>query len=202
VNMALNVALSRELDAFGIADPRPQQRHQVATNTAVGEARIAAAHAALECVMDPEIPVINLRELGVLRNVVLAGSTLHITITPTYAGCPAMGQMREDIEVALHNAGLSPFKVVSVLSPAWTTDWMSADTHDKLRRYGIAPPAHLSDSTHEQPIRWHTKPQTTPPCPQCASPLTALVAQSGSTACKALWRCTQCREPFDYFKPY
>lgn len=154
--------------------------------------------------MDPEIPVINLRELGVLRGVALQGDKLLVTITPTYAGCPAMAQMREDIEVALHNHGLSPFEVRTVLSPAWTTDWMSASTHDKLRAYGIAPPAHLSTAPANtvQPVRWHDKLQVTPSCPQCASPLTTVIAQSGSTACKALYRCVQCGEPFDYFKPY
>ena len=191
-------------DAFGLADPRPQKRAQVAPNTATGQARVQAARTALEAVMDPEIPVINLRELGVLRDVTLNYDTLQVTITPTYAGCPAMAQMREDIEVALHNNGLSPFEGRTVLSPAWTTDWMSASTHDKLRAYGIAPPAHLSaEATNTpQPIRWHSLPQATPACPQCASPLTTLIAQSGSTACKALYRCLQCSEPFDYFKPY
>lgn len=198
------MTMAAPLDAFGLADPRPQKREQVTPNSATGPTRVQAARAALEAVMDPEIPVINLRELGVLRDVALQGDTLHITITPTYAGCPAMAQMREDIEVALHNQGLSPFAVRTVLSPAWTTDWMSASTHDKLRAYGIAPPAHLSTESANtaQPIRWHSKPQTTPACPQCASPLTTLIAQSGSTACKALYRCVQCSEPFDYFKPY
>ena len=193
------------LDAFGLADPRPKKRKQVQANCTVGDARLQAARQALEAVMDPEIPVINLRELGVLRDVALSGDLLQVTITPTYSGCPAMGQMREDIEVALHNAGLQPFDVQTVLAPAWTTDWMSASTHDKLRAYGIAPPLHLSAeqaATSAQPIRWHTAPKVTPACPQCGSALTTLIAQSSSTACKALYRCVHCSEPFDYFKPY
>jgi ring-1,2-phenylacetyl-CoA epoxidase subunit PaaD len=190
------------LDAFDLADPRPKRRAHTRPNPAVGAARVQAAHDALEAVMDPEIPVINLRELGVLRDVALADNALLVTITPTYAGCPAMSQMREDIEVALHNAGLAPFEVRTVLSPAWTTDWMSARTHDKLRAYGIAPPAHLSTTQTTHTIHWHKPRAATPACPQCNSTHTEVIAQSGSTACKALYRCTQCLEPFDYFKPY
>jgi ring-1,2-phenylacetyl-CoA epoxidase subunit PaaD len=144
-------------------------------------------------VVDPEIPVLTIADLGVLRDVVLDGDHVEVAITPTYSGCPAMNMIALEIEVALERAGFHRPKVRTVLSPAWTTDWMSEEGRRKLRAYGIAPPK-ASNSRRalfgEQSVA----------CPQCGSDKTELLSEFGSTSCKALWRCKACREPFDYFK--
>ncbi|MGX4806022.1 1,2-phenylacetyl-CoA epoxidase subunit PaaD [Bradyrhizobium guangdongense] len=144
-------------------------------------------------VVDPEIPVLTIADLGVLRDVVLDGDQVEVAITPTYSGCPAMNLIALEIELALERAGFRHPKVRTVLSPAWTTDWMSEDGRRKLRAYGIAPPQ-ASGSRRalfgEQAVA----------CPQCGSDNTELLSEFGSTSCKALWRCKTCREPFDYFK--
>jgi ring-1,2-phenylacetyl-CoA epoxidase subunit PaaD len=161
----------------------------------------------LEAVPDPEIPVVSIRELGILREVRHAADRsglIEVVITPTYSGCPAMGQISKDIQLALGAAGFAQARIVTVLSPAWTTDWITAEAREKLRAYGIAPPqGHHPASV--QPIRLITRqrPQADrPPCPYCGSAHTERLAQFSSTACKALYRCLDCREPFDYFKPY
>lgn len=144
-------------------------------------------------VVDPEIPVLTIADLGVLRDVVLDGDRVEVAITPTYSGCPAMNMIALEIELALERAGFRSSKVRTVLSPAWTTDWMSEEGRRKLRAYGIAPPQ-ASKSRRalfgEQAVA----------CPQCGSGETELLSEFGSTSCKALWRCKACREPFDYFK--
>ena len=144
-------------------------------------------------VVDPEIPVLTIADLGVLRDVVLDGDRVEVAITPTYSGCPAMNMIALEIELALEREGIRRPKVRTVLSPAWTTDWMSDDGRRKLREYGIAPPQTGSGRRAlfgEQQIA----------CPQCGSEDTELLSEFGSTSCKALWRCKSCREPFDYFK--
>lgn len=144
-------------------------------------------------VVDPEIPVLTIADLGVLRDVVLDGDRVEVAITPTYSGCPAMNMIALEIELALERAGFRGSKVRTVLSPAWTTDWMSEEGRRKLRAYGIAPPQASSSRRAlfgEQAVA----------CPQCGSDNTELLSEFGSTACKALWRCKACREPFDYFK--
>jgi ring-1,2-phenylacetyl-CoA epoxidase subunit PaaD len=144
-------------------------------------------------VVDPEIPVLTIADLGVLRDVVLDGDHVEVAITPTYSGCPAMNMIALEIEVALERAGFRGSKVRTVLSPAWTTDWMSEEGRRKLRAYGIAPPQASSSRRAlfgEQSVA----------CPQCGSDKTELLSEFGSTSCKALWRCKACREPFDYFK--
>ncbi len=146
--------------------------------------RLAQARAAAAAVEDPEIPVLTIEDLGILRHVQLDGDTIEVTITPTYSGCPAMTVIAREIEGALTRAGFSSIRVRSVLSPAWTTDWMSEDGRRKLREYGIAPP----------------DPSAHPACPQCGSKNTELISAFGSTACKSLHRCLTCREPFDTFK--
>lgn len=162
----------------------------------------------LEAVPDPEIPVVSIRELGILRDVHRgADDAVEVVITPTYSGCPAMSQIAEDIGQALDAAGIVPHRIVTVLAPAWSTDWMTSEARDKLRRYGIAPPAGncgSDDAPQEKTIRFvpRAAAQDKPACPQCGSVHTELLAQFGSTACKALYRCIDCREPFDYFKPY
>src|SRR4051812_32629836 len=148
---------------------------------------------AASTVVDPEIPVLTIADLGVLREVEVADGCVEVAITPTYSGCPAMNMIALEIELALDRAGLTPAKVRTVLSPAWTTDWLSEDGRRKLKDYGIAPPQQGSGRRAlfgEQIVA----------CPQCGSDDTELLSEFGSTSCKALWRCRTCREPFDYFK--
>lgn len=153
-----------------------------------------AVYALLENVKDPEVPVISVRELGVLRKVEVKEGKVFVTITPTYTGCPAMDVMREDIEKELSNAGITDFQVTQVLAPAWTTDWISDEGKAKLKAYGIAPPEKTAD------IRALKGEAPVVPCPQCGSKDTVMISAFGSTACKALWKCNACREPFDQFK--
>ena len=158
----------------------------------------------LNTVPDPEIPAISIVELGVVRSVSFNNGVCHVALTPTYAGCPALEQMQADALAALNAAGLVA-QIEVVLSPAWTTDWLSDTTREKLRNYGIAPPhvnAINSNTGNAKPLQWHTPSNYQPACPQCASRNTERVSEFGSTACKALYRCTSCLEPFDYFKPY
>ncbi|HZR87551.1 MAG TPA: 1,2-phenylacetyl-CoA epoxidase subunit PaaD [Bradyrhizobium sp.] len=144
-------------------------------------------------VVDPEIPVLTIADLGVLRYVAVAGDRVEVAITPTYSGCPAMNMIALEIELALAREGFPNAKVRTVLSPPWTTDWMSEEGRRKLKDYGIAPPEPKSSRRAlfgVQEIK----------CPQCGSANTELLSEFGSTSCKALWRCKSCREPFDYFK--
>ena len=145
---------------------------------------------------DPEIPVIDIVELGVIRSVKLNNkSSVEITITPTYSGCPAMKQMEDDIRKQLNEAGFSEIKINTVYNPPWTTDWITQEAKVKLNNYGIAPPEHSSIDKgvllgRERIVK----------CPRCSCTSTQLVSQFGSTACKALYKCSDCLEPFDYFK--
>jgi ring-1,2-phenylacetyl-CoA epoxidase subunit PaaD len=147
----------------------------------------------LSTVTDPEIPVLTIADLGVLRDVRAGPEGIEVDITPTYSGCPAMTMIAVEIEVALAKAGFAKVRVNTVLAPAWTTDWMSEAGKTKLRAYGIAPPAARAS-------RRALFGEESVACPHCGSQETAKIAEFGSTACKALWRCTACREPFDYFK--
>ncbi len=156
----------------------------------------------LEGLSDPEIPVITLRELGILREVRESEQGLEVVITPTYSGCPAMGQIEEDVKATLTNAGLQA-RVVTQLAPAWTTDWMGEAAREKLRAYGIAPPQCGSAPASAAGVLQFSRHAARPvdvPCPQCGSHNTTQTAPFGSTACKALYRCLDCLEPFDYFK--
>jgi ring-1,2-phenylacetyl-CoA epoxidase subunit PaaD len=144
-------------------------------------------------VVDPEIPVLTIADLGVLREVTLHDGHIEVAITPTYSGCPAMNMIALEIELALEREGFRKPKVSTVLSPAWTTDWMSEDGRRKLREYGIAPPMPASSRRALFGVQAVA-------CPQCGSENTELLSEFGSTSCKALWRCKSCREPFDYFK--
>jgi ring-1,2-phenylacetyl-CoA epoxidase subunit PaaD len=144
-------------------------------------------------VVDPEIPVLTIADLGVLREVNLRDGHIEVAITPTYSGCPAMNMIALEIELALEREGFRKPKVRTVLSPAWTTDWMSEDGRRKLREYGIAPPQPASSRRALFGVQEVA-------CPQCGSSNTELLSEFGSTSCKALWRCKACREPFDYFK--
>lgn len=142
----------------------------------------------LDAVLDPEIPVLSIWDLGILRNVEKLSEKIIITITPTYSGCPAMDTIRHDIESVLASSGYDNCEVRMVLSPAWTTDWMSAEGKQKLEEFGIAPPANTK--AVNQIIR----------CPRCKAENTNLISEYGSTACKAMYQCDQCKETFCYFK--
>lgn len=161
--------------------------------------------AALEPLTDPEIPVVTLRELGILRDVRETASGIEVVITPTYSGCPAMGQIEDDVRASLEQAGIEA-QVVTQLAPAWTTDWMSDEAKEKLRAYGIAPPHRTCGAGgggDVSVLQFVRRPQAQEiACPLCGSTNTALTSQFGSTACKALYKCLDCQEPFDYFKPY
>ena len=148
----------------------------------------------LEEVSDPEIPVLSVIDLGVVRDAQFINGDWLITITPTYSGCPAMKTMEEDILSKLKEKGIDSAKVELVLAPAWSTDWLSENGRFKLREYGIAPPEHEVDKSvlFAEP--------TIVPCPKCGSRNTRMVSQFGSTACKALYQCNDCQEPYDYFK--
>jgi ring-1,2-phenylacetyl-CoA epoxidase subunit PaaD len=157
--------------------------------------RIAAS------VPDPEVPVLTIEDLGVLRAVEVDGDRVHVDITPTYSGCPAMDAIRDDVILVLTAAGFAQVDVRLVLSPAWTTDWMSDAGKRKLEEYGIAPPsgraAHGSASLSKGgPIRLAISVR----CPRCGSLDTREVSRFGSTSCKALFECRACLEPFDHFK--
>ena len=144
----------------------------------------------LETVCDPEVPVLSILDLGIVRDIKLTEEEVEIIITPTYSGCPAMDAISIDIKLKLIEYGYKKIKITSILSPAWTTDWMSEEGKRKLKEYGIAPPGKLSNGASEH----------LPICPQCNSTNTKLLSQFGSTACKALYQCNDCKEPFDYFK--
>lgn len=162
------------------------------------EFELARLRGILDRVTDPEIPVLTINEMGILRGVDFDGETVTVTITPTYSGCPAIDQITEDVGIALAQSGYPKSSVNLVLSPAWTTDWMSEDAREKLRNYGIAPPCKtsaLDKVTGEHKLNFAA------PCPQCKSLNTQQISEFGSTACKALWKCLDCQEPFDYFKP-
>jgi len=148
---------------------------------------------AVASVVDPEIPVLTIADLGVLREVTVRDGEVEVAITPTYSGCPAMNMIALEIELALEREGFRRPKIRTVLSPAWTTDWMSEDGRRKLREYGIAPPLPSSSRRALFGVQEVA-------CPQCGSKDTELISEFGSTSCKALWRCKSCREPFEYFK--
>ena len=138
---------------------------------------------------DPEVPVLTIADLGIIRDVKLNGDEVEVVITPTYTGCPAMDMIAMNIRMALIENGYSKIKITSVLSPAWTTDWMSEAGKIKLKEYGIA-----------APDKRFTIPVDGVECPLCNSTNTRLVSEFGSTACKALYQCNDCKEPFDFFK--
>ncbi|ASP21098.1 putative 1,2-phenylacetyl-CoA epoxidase, subunit D [Antarctobacter heliothermus] len=139
----------------------------------------------LDEVPDPEIPVISVVDLGIVREVTLEGDTVKVAVTPTYSGCPATRVISMDIETALRDHGLDKIQIETRIAPPWTTDWLSDKGRAKLEDYGIAPPSPAGGPDH---------------CPRCGSKNVTRVSQFGSTPCKAHWRCSDCLEPFDYFK--
>lgn len=149
----------------------------------------------LETVCDPEIPVLNIIDLGIIRAVsfIEASNMVELTITPTYTGCPAMDMIGAQIRMALAEAGFHQVKIQQILSPAWTTDWMTESGKQKLQAYGIAPPVATNfNQVYLEDLEIA--------CPNCSATNTKLVSEFGSTACKALFQCKDCLEPFDYFK--
>ncbi|MFT4753051.1 MAG: ring-1,2-phenylacetyl-CoA epoxidase subunit PaaD [Salibacteraceae bacterium] len=149
----------------------------------------------LEEIPDPEIPVISITDLGVVRGVKVLGDCVSIKITPTYTGCPATNIFEQDIKAALEKVGFKKVDISFQYSPAWTTDWLNEEAREKLRVFGIAPP---EGSTSDKKFLLGEDP--TVPCPQCRSVHTEMISQFGSTACKSLYKCKDCLEPFDYFK--
>jgi ring-1,2-phenylacetyl-CoA epoxidase subunit PaaD len=154
------------------------------------------AWAILDRVPDPEIPVISVTELGIVRDVRSDEGGLEVVVTPTYSGCPATEAIERSIREALSAAGARTVRVRQRLAPAWTTDWIAADARERLREYGIAPPGER-EAAAERPLSFVPR----VPCPRCGSADTERLSQFGATACKALYRCRTCREPFEYFKP-
>ena len=171
--------------------------------TDTGE-RLARASALAAAVPDPEIPVVTLEDLGILRSVAEEDGRVVVVLTPTYTGCPATQVIADDVRRALSEAGIADAEVRLTLSPPWTTDWISAEGRRKLREYGIAPPggdAPVGGSVLRFVPRARLAGETID-CPRCGSSNVERLSQYGSTPCKALYRCIACREPFDYFKPY
>ena len=150
----------------------------------------------LKEVNDPEVPVLSIVDLGIVRDVRQTEGETEVIITPTYSGCPAMDMIRMNIRAILDQHGYQRARITTVLSPAWTTEWMSEEGKDKLKAYGIAPPTPLQQVCHTKLFHRDEAIQ----CPHCQSYHTTLISEFGSTACKALYRCEACREPFDYFK--
>lgn len=150
---------------------------------------IAAVWSLLADVMDPEIPVLSVLDLGIVRSIRIDGDEVIVAVAPTYSACPAMELIEQDIAEAVADGGFAHVTVERVLSPPWTTDWISDEGREKLERYGIAPPAGRSGV-----------PSPPPACPRCASTDTARLSEFGSTPCKAAWRCNTCLEPFEHFK--
>ncbi len=162
-------------------------------------AGLARAWAVLQQVPDPEVPVLSVCDLGIVREVTALDAGIEVVLTPTYSGCPATEVIAQSVHDALAAAGFGPVTVSTRRAPAWTTDWISAEGRRKLRDYGIAPPsgqAAVDDAP--RPIRIHARGVD---CPRCGSAQTERLSAFGSTACKALYRCLSCREPFEHFKP-
>ena len=163
------------------------------------EQRVVRAWEVLQGVLDPEVPALSVCDLGIVRGVVSHGEDLEVVLTPTYSGCPATEVIEQAVIDAVNGAGLGPARVTLQRAPAWTTDWISDAGRRKLREYGIAPPSGDAAVNQERPIR--LVPRMAIECPRCGSNNTERLSAFGSTACKALYRCVACREPFEYFKP-
>jgi len=149
-------------------------------------------------VPDPEVPVVSVVDLGMIRDVVVKGNVAEIAVAPTYSGCPATEVIEQDIASHLRGKGMQDVKIRRVLSPPWTTDWITATGREKLVHFGIAPPA---GSASRKALLWSKVGEDRPAaCPQCGSKATVRVSEFGSTPCKASWRCSDCLEPFEYFK--
>ncbi len=172
------------------------------SGAAVASARAAideaSAWQALGHVLDPEVPVLSVLELGIVRGVSVDRGAVHVVVTPTYSGCPATEAIQDAVRAALLEAGARTVHIELQYAPAWTTDWIAPVAAEKLRRYGIAPPHTVARDAHTHTLHFHPRDV---PCPRCKSANTERLSEFGSTACKSLYRCLACREPFDYFKP-
>jgi ring-1,2-phenylacetyl-CoA epoxidase subunit PaaD len=169
--------------------------------TGASPATVERARSAAAAVLDPEVPVLTIADLGVLRGVELDDDgDVTVTVTPTYSGCPAMEVIEHDVAEAVRAAGFDRVTVRRVLSPAWTTAWMSDEGRRKLEDYGIAPPGATTQHTGGPVAGGPVALSLSVRCPQCGSPDTRETSRFGSTACKSLWQCRACREPFDHFK--
>lgn len=188
-------AVQDSVSAVTVTDEAADSRRRVQPGPSSGLNRERAWEVAA-AVPDPEVPVLTIEDLGVLRDVAVDGDRATVTITPTYSGCPAMDAIRDDIVLALTREGWRQVDVRLVLSPAWTTDWMTDAGRRKLSAYGIAPPTGRAAARGPIPVRLAVK------CPQCGSLDTREVARFGSTSCKALYECRACLEPFDHFKAH
>jgi ring-1,2-phenylacetyl-CoA epoxidase subunit PaaD len=163
--------------------------------------RVAHAWRVLHDVLDPEVPAISVTDLGIVRDVIERDDALEVVVTPTYSGCPATEVIEQSIAEAIVAAGLGPARVTQRRAPAWTTDWITPEGREKLRAYGIAPPGSCASSatgSNAAPIRLMARNVA---CPRCGSAQTERLSAFGSTACKSLYRCIACREPFEHFKP-
>jgi ring-1,2-phenylacetyl-CoA epoxidase subunit PaaD len=178
--------------AFGTALPAPPRR-------VVGSSRVEHAWAVLATVLDPEVPVVSVVDLGIVRNVHEDGDGLVVVVTPTYSGCPATEVIEASIVAALDGAGLGPTRIRMQRAPAWTSDWISDAGKARLRGYGIVPPGPV-DLAEGAPLRFVPRAVAPLACPRCDSNDTERLAAFGATACKALWRCRACGEPFEHFK--
>jgi len=158
----------------------------------------SAALEALASVMDPEVPVLSVVELGIVRGVKVVGGSVTVTVTPTYSGCPAMRVIEDEITAALEASGFRSVEIKTVYAPAWTTDWIAEPAREKLRTYGIAPPGRV---TADQVVSLGPVVRTVA-CPRCGSSDTTLKSEFGATACKSLHVCNSCREPFEHFKAF
>lgn len=167
----------------------------------VAASRVERAWEALSHVLDPEVPALSVRDLGIVRDVIDHGGELEVVLTPTYSGCPATEVIDRSVREALEAEGLGPARTTLRRAPAWTTDWISDEGKRKLRAYGISPPGPVAPDA-AVPIRifGRTRAETVA-CPRCASTQTERLSAFGSTACKSLYRCVACREPFEHFKP-
>jgi len=178
--------------AFDTPLPAPPRR-------APGSSRVEHAWAVLSTVLDPEVPVVSVVDLGIVRAVADDGASLTVVVTPTYSGCPATEVIEASIVTALHGAGLGPTQIRMQRAPAWTSDWITAAGKAKLRGYGIVPPGPV-DLARGAPLRFVPRAVAPLACPRCDSQDTERLAAFGATACKALWRCRACGEPFEHFK--
>jgi ring-1,2-phenylacetyl-CoA epoxidase subunit PaaD len=165
--------------------------------------RAERAWQVLGSVLDPEVPALSVRDLGIVRDVIDHGEELEVVLTPTYSGCPATEVIEQSVLSAIEAQGLGPARATLRRAPAWTTDWITEDGKRKLREYGIAPPHTVVPAqAGTQRIRiFRRQPEQPIPCPHCGSTHTERLSAFGSTACKALHRCLDCREPFEHFKP-